>query len=138
VVPGRYTTFSNDKTIMSILHRELQRKVEKLKQMKLEVMQPKTKACRAKYYDAKVKDFKACKPAQWWKEMKQLSGFSTVARASPFLDLQHLADEGEDPRHLANVMNDAFLSLMTVFTPLVTPDVHAYANTCQQDPPPPV
>ena len=23
------------------------------------------KACRAKYYDAKVKDLKACKPAQW-------------------------------------------------------------------------
>ena len=31
------------------------------------------KACRAKYYDAK--DFKACKPAQWWKEIRQLSGF---------------------------------------------------------------
>ena len=28
------------------------------------------KACRAKCYDAKVKDLKACKPAQWWKEIK--------------------------------------------------------------------
>jgi len=37
----RYTAFPNDKT-MTILHRELERKVEKLKHMKLEVMQPKT------------------------------------------------------------------------------------------------
>ena len=28
------------------------------------------KACRAKCYNAKVKDLKACKPAQWWKEIK--------------------------------------------------------------------
>ena len=88
------------------------------------------KACRAKYYDAKVKDLKACKPAQWWKEIKQLSGFSKVERASPIADLLHLADEGEDPRHLANVINDAFLSPMTVFTPLVTPDAHARARVC--------
>lgn len=66
------------------------------------------KACRAKYYNAKVKDLKACKPARWWKEIKQLSSFSKVERASPIADLQHLADEGEDPEHLANVINDAF------------------------------
>ena len=39
----RYTTFPNNKTMMTILHRELERKVEKLKHMKLEVMQLKTK-----------------------------------------------------------------------------------------------
>ena len=44
------------------------------------------KACRAKCYDAKVKDLKACKPAQWWKEIKQLSGFSKVECASPIAD----------------------------------------------------
>ena len=44
------------------------------------------KECRAKCYDAKVKDLKACKPAQWWKEIKQLSGFSKVERASPIAD----------------------------------------------------
>ena len=43
MVPGRYTAFSNDKTMVTILHRELERKVEKLKHMKLEIMQPKTK-----------------------------------------------------------------------------------------------
>ena len=96
------------------------------------------KACRAKYYDAKVKDLKASKPAQWCKEIKQVSGFSKVERASPIADLQHLADEGKDPKHLANVINDAFLSPITAFTPLATPDAHAHAYTCQQDPPCPI
>ena len=43
VVPGRYTALSNDKKIVTILHRELERKVEKVKHMKLEVIRPKTK-----------------------------------------------------------------------------------------------
>ena len=43
VVPGRYTAFSNNQKMVSILHQELERKVEKLKHMKLEVMQPKIK-----------------------------------------------------------------------------------------------
>ena len=43
VVPGRYTALSNDKKMVAILHRELQRKIEKVKDMKLEVMPPKTK-----------------------------------------------------------------------------------------------
>ena len=31
VVPGRYTAFSNNKKMLTILHRELERKVEKIK-----------------------------------------------------------------------------------------------------------
>ena len=88
------------------------------------------KVCRAKYYEAKVKDLKKCKPAQWWKEIKQLSGFSKVEHANPIADLQQLADEGEDPKHLANVINDAFLSPMSTFNP--TAHVHsirAHART---------
>ena len=38
VVPGRYTAFSNNKKMVTI-----ERKVEKVKHMKLEVMWPKTK-----------------------------------------------------------------------------------------------
>ena len=38
VVPGRYTAFSNNKKTVTI-----ERKVEKVKHMKLEVMWPKTK-----------------------------------------------------------------------------------------------
>ena len=43
MVPGRYTAFSNNKKMVTILHRELERKVEKVKHMRLEVMWPKTK-----------------------------------------------------------------------------------------------
>ena len=43
VVPGHYTAFSNNKKMVTILHRELEHKVEKVKHMKLVVMQPKTK-----------------------------------------------------------------------------------------------
>ena len=44
MVSGRYTAFSNNKKMVTILHGELERKVEKVKyMMKLEVMQPKTK-----------------------------------------------------------------------------------------------
>ena len=43
MVPGLYTALSNDKKMVTILHRELERKVEKVKHMKLEVMRPKTK-----------------------------------------------------------------------------------------------
>ena len=37
MVSGRYTAFSNKKKMITILHRELERKVEKVKHMKLEV-----------------------------------------------------------------------------------------------------
>ena len=43
VVIGRYTAFSNNKKMVTILHRELEHKVEKVQHMKLEVMRPKTK-----------------------------------------------------------------------------------------------
>ena len=43
MVTGRHTAFSNNKKMVTILHRELERKVEKVKHMKLEVMRPKTK-----------------------------------------------------------------------------------------------
>ena len=43
MVPGRYTAFSNNKKMVTILHRELEHEIEKVQYMKLEVMQPKTK-----------------------------------------------------------------------------------------------
>ena len=43
VVAGCYTAFSNNKKMVTILHRELEHKVEKVKHMKLEVMRLKTK-----------------------------------------------------------------------------------------------
>ena len=43
MVPGRYTAFSNNKKMVTILHRELERKGENVRDMKLEVTRPKTK-----------------------------------------------------------------------------------------------
>ena len=43
VVTGRYTTFSNNKKMVIILHRELEHKVENVLHKKLDVMRPKTK-----------------------------------------------------------------------------------------------
>ena len=43
MVTRRYTAFSNNKKMVTILHRELERKVEKVKHMNLDVMRPKTK-----------------------------------------------------------------------------------------------
>ena len=43
MVPGRYTALSNDKKMVTILNRELEHKIKKVKHMKLEVMRPKTK-----------------------------------------------------------------------------------------------
>ena len=43
VVPGPYTALSNDKKMVAILHRELERKLEKVKHIKLEVLPPNTK-----------------------------------------------------------------------------------------------
>ena len=43
MVTGRYTAFSNNKDMVTILPRELEHKVENVKHMNLEVMRPKTK-----------------------------------------------------------------------------------------------
>ena len=43
MVTGHYTAFSNKKKTVTILHGELEHKVEKVQHMKLEVLWPKTK-----------------------------------------------------------------------------------------------
>ena len=42
MVTVRYSAFSNNKKMVTIIHRELEHKVEKVQHMKLEVMRPKT------------------------------------------------------------------------------------------------
>ena len=44
MVLRRYTAFSNNRKMVTILHRELESKVEKVKPMKLEVMRLKAKS----------------------------------------------------------------------------------------------
>ena len=43
MVTGLYTDFSNNRKKVTIIHRELEHKVEKVQHMKLEVMWPKIK-----------------------------------------------------------------------------------------------
>ena len=42
-VTERYTAFSNNKKMVTILHRKLEQKVEKVQHMNLGVLRPKTK-----------------------------------------------------------------------------------------------
>ena len=42
-VTGRYTAFSNNKKMVTILHRKLEQKVEKVQHMNLGLLRPKTK-----------------------------------------------------------------------------------------------
>ncbi len=78
------------------------------------------KICRAKYYDSKVKHLQHCKPATWWREVKKLSGMSSIKGERDLTSaLQHLDyDQEEQNQNLANVINDAFLSPMREYIPL--------------------
>ena len=46
MVPGPYTALSNDKKMVAILHRELERKIEKVKHMKLEFLTLEIFVCK--------------------------------------------------------------------------------------------
>lgn len=77
------------------------------------------KMCRANYYQAKVEHLKKCKPSEWWKEVKKLSGCSLTSTAQgDMLKSIQLLHEGIDQIGLANIINEAFLSPMNCFTPL--------------------
>ena len=71
----------------------------------------KRKMCRANYYQAKVEHLKKCKPSEWWKEVKKLSGRSLASsvQSDTLQSLQHLY-ESIDQIGLANIINEAFLS----------------------------
>ena len=42
----------------------------------------KRKSCRAKYYESSVQHLKQCKPSNWWKEVKRLSGIKCDKESS--------------------------------------------------------
>ncbi|CAH3192538.1 unnamed protein product, partial [Porites evermanni] len=67
------------------------------------------KACRPKYFQAKVEHLKECKPSAWWNEIKKLSGCSPAFREKSYAtkSLQHLY-EPSDYITLANIINKAF------------------------------
>ena len=79
----------------------------------------KRKMCRTNHYQAKVEHLKKCKPSEWWKEVKKLSGRSlaSTAQSDTLKSLQHL-HESIDQICLANIINEALLYPMHCFTPL--------------------
>ena len=82
-------------------------------------MNRERKACRAKYFQAKVEHLKECKPSAWWNEIKKLSGCSPASTERSYVtkSLRHLYGPSDDIT-LANIINKAFLSPMRSFTPL--------------------
>ena len=78
------------------------------------------KSCRSKYYDSRVKQLKESDPSGWWKEIKKLSGMSAATRDSTLSIVQHIACNQDEstPTNIANVINNAFLSSMSDFSPL--------------------
>lgn len=81
----------------------------------------KRKACRAKYYATKIAHLKDCKPSYWRSEVKKLSGLSPASSSKNDRTnlLQHL-DGIPDGVDLAKTINEAFLSLLSIFEPLPT------------------
>ena len=90
------------------------------------------KACRAKYFQAKVEHLKECKPSAWWNEVKKLSGCSPAFTERSYVtkSLQHLYGPSDD----ANIINKAFLSPMRSFTPLPADYVIHPTNNATQQP----
>ena len=88
------------------------------------------KACRAKYFQAKVEHLKECKPSTWWTEVKKLSGCSPAFTERSYVttSLQHLYGP-TDNVNLANIINKAFLSPMRSFTPIPADCVTDPANS---------
>ena len=82
----------------------------------------KRKSCRAKYYESSVQHLKQCKPSNWWKEVKRLSGMEvtdkntnkTVKALRPNEKLSSATKKAQ-----ANKIN-TFLSPMSTFEPLRT------------------
>ncbi|XP_022780073.1 uncharacterized protein LOC111321455 [Stylophora pistillata] len=93
------------------------------------------KACRAKYFQAKVEHLKKCRPSAWWDEIKKLSGCSPAFTERSYVtkSLQHLYGPSDDIS-LANTINKAFLTPMQCFSPLPADFVITPSNSATQQP----
>ena len=98
-------------------------------------MNRERKACRAKYFQAKVEHLKECKPSAWWNEIKKLSGIYPASSETSYVTkaLQHLYGPSDDIT-LSNIINKAFLSPMRSFTPLPADYVILPTNSATQQP----
>ena len=81
----------------------------------------KRKNCRSRYYEAKVKHLKCCKPSDLWNEVKKLSGMKPVycSKNEVYTSLESTNEAANvSNSQLANIINEAFLSFMSDFVPL--------------------
>jgi hypothetical protein len=79
------------------------------------------KKCRSKYYLSKVYNLKNSRPKNWWKEVKRISGHSTVNNHSDLMSLLANAIDNFDrmsPEDVANSINNSFLDPQQAYTPL--------------------
>lgn len=74
------------------------------------------KRCRRVYYENKVDGLRASRPRNWWKEVKQLCG-STKSTERDLKSKLHKDLVCEDAV-LAEKINQAFVSVMTDYSPL--------------------
>ena len=75
---------------------------------------------RAKYYEEKVKHLKDCKPSDWWKKVKKLSGMKSASSPGDavYESLEIVDGTTENvTTNLANIINVSFLSPMKDFVP---------------------
>ena len=81
------------------------------------------KLCRSRFFDSKVKQLKDSNPKQWWKSIKSLCGMEPFARSNDFQHILNSPLDGDTNdtalSNLANTINQAFLSPMSEFQPLV-------------------
>ncbi|XP_044182118.1 uncharacterized protein LOC122962934 [Acropora millepora] len=77
---------------------------------------------------SKVKHLRDCEPRRWWKEVKLLGGMQLATRTDPTSVLEHI-DSGpvSSSADLANVINNAFLAPVNIFTPL-DPGISVFAK----------
>ena len=81
----------------------------------------KRKSCRAKYYESSVQHLKQCKPSNWWKEVKRLSGMEVIDKNTDKIVKALRPNEklsSTTKKALANEINNTFLSPMSTFEPL--------------------
>ena len=76
---------------------------------------------------------KDCEPRRWWKEVKSLGGMQSATRMDLTFVLKHI-DSGPDSSRttLANVINNAFLAPMSIFT-LLDPGISVAAKASEPD-----
>ena len=95
------------------------------------------KVCRSKYYmKQKVEHLKDCKPTKWWKEIKKLSSMSSASgRQNDVMNSLRFIEEVSSTSDLANIVNDAFILPMKIFSPLphdfqLEQDIPSSATIC--------